>query len=187
VLSFETMSLSRRQFFRRLTRPGERTAQERQNRYEAMDAYVRTHLLPYDFSLTEEQEAELFAFVRSDLENTGDEELFSAIVRFRVEEVTDRKIRFWREENLLKDQLQRVQEIRNSAPDYVGMFLNAQATPAAVDQLKSRFGIDCSKELELELTARIQEWVKSVDDAELLQYNVVTVKDLVFAQLRSWC
>ena len=87
------MSLSRRQFFRRFVKPGEKTRQERRGRYELMDAYVRTHLLPYDFALTADQEAELFAAVRSALEKTSDEELFSSILRFKVEEIADGKIR----------------------------------------------------------------------------------------------
>src|SRR5205807_2176578 len=93
-----TMSLSRRQFFRRLVRPGQKSPEERRERYELMDTYVRTNLLPYDFSLTADQESELFAAVRLDLEQTNDEELFSAILRFKVEEVVDRKIRLWRDE-----------------------------------------------------------------------------------------
>jgi hypothetical protein len=95
-----TMSLSRRHFFRRLLRPGEKTLEERRARYELMDEYVRTTLLPYDFSLTPGQESELLATVRTALEETNDEELFSAILRFKVEEVADRKIRQWREEYL---------------------------------------------------------------------------------------
>src|SRR4030095_12075685 len=104
MLSLQTMSLSRRQFFRRLMHPGQKSLEERLARYELMDTYVRTNLLPYDFSLTADQEAELLATVRSALEETGDEELFSAIVRFKVEEVADRKIRLWRDEDQLKYQ-----------------------------------------------------------------------------------
>ena len=156
-------------------------------RYELMHTYVRTHLLPYDFALTASQESELFASVRSALEETNDEELFSAILRFKVEEVADRKIRQWREENQLKEQLNRINEIRHSAADYVSTFLNGQATPVAIAQLKTRFAVADSDGLEAELKKRIQEWVGTVDDSELLQYDVITVKDLVFAQLRSWC
>src|SRR5207244_13417604 len=108
---------------RRLVRPGQKTREERLSRYELMDAYVRTHLLPYDFGLTPEQEAELFAAVRSELEQTNDEELFSAILRFKVEEVVDRKIRLLRDENQLKDQFHRLNEVRRSAADYVSTFL----------------------------------------------------------------
>src|SRR5262249_22157800 len=103
------------------------------------------------------------------------------------EEVADRKIRRWREENQIKEQLNRINEIRLSAADYVSVFLNGQATPAAIEQLKTRFAVDDSNGLEAELKKRIREWVGTVDDSELLQYDVITVKDLVFAQLRSWC
>jgi hypothetical protein len=170
-----------------LARPGQKTPEERRERYELMDAYVRTHLLPYDFSLTANQESELFAAVRSELQETNDEELFSAILRFKVEEVVDRRIRVWREQNQLKDQLNRLQEIRQSAPDYVSTFLNGQATPAAIEQLKVRLGTEDVKALEAELRTRIQDWIATLDDTELLQYDVVTVKDRVFEQLRSWC
>jgi hypothetical protein len=181
------MSLSRRQFFRRLVKPGQKTPEERQERYETMDTYVRMHLLPYDFSLTEEQEAELLAAVRADLEATSDEELFSAILRFKVEEVVDRKVRFWREQDQLKERLNRLNEIRAAGPDYVSLFLSGQATPGAIEQLKSRLGIEDAKALEDELKARIKDWIAVVEDHELLQYDVVTVRDVVFAQLRSWC
>ena len=113
------VSLSRRQFFRRLVRPGEKTREERQSRYEVMDAYVRTNLLPYDFSLTAEQEAELLAAVRSGLEESNDEELFSAIVRFRVDEIVDSKVRPWRDAGQLNEQLGRVKEVRDSRSESV--------------------------------------------------------------------
>jgi hypothetical protein len=168
-------------------RPGQKSPEERIARYELMDTYVRTHLLPYDFALTAAQESELFGSVRSALEEASDEELFSAILRFKVEEVADRKIRPWREENQLKEQLNRINEIRLSAADYVNAFLNGQATPVAIEQLKTRFAVDDSDGLEAELKKRIRDWVGTVDDSELLQYDVISVKDLVFAQLRSWC
>jgi len=152
-----------------------------------MHNHVRTNILPYDFCLTASQETELFATVRSALEQTNDEELFSSILRFKVEEVADRKIRLWRDENQLNEQLNRLKEIRNSAADYVSVFLNGQATPAAIEQLKTTCGIQESGALETELRSRIQDWIMRVDDGELVQYDVVTVKDLVFAQLRSWC
>src|SRR6516165_6192943 len=181
------MSFSRRQFFRRLVRPNQKTPEERRDRYQLMDNYVRTQLLPYDFALTLEQESELFASVRAELEATNDEELFAAILRFKVEEVVDRKMRPWREENHLKEQANRLKEVRQAAVGYVNAFLNAQATPAAVEQLKTRFAITDPIALEAELMRRIQEWIATVDDKELIRYDVVSVRDLVFAELRSWC
>jgi hypothetical protein len=182
-----SMSLSRRQFFRRFLNPLEKSREERAARYQAMEDYARTQLLPYDFSLTEEQETELFSTLRVALEQTGDEELFSAIIRFKVDEVVDAKIRPWREDSETKNRIDRLNEIRNSAADYVSTFLSFQATPAAIEQLKYRVGIPDSKGLEEELRKRIEEWVEAVDDERLLQYDVFTVKDLVFGQLRSWC
>ena len=152
-----------------------------------MDAYVRTSLLPYDFGITEAQEAELFAAVRSALEETGDEELFSAIIRFKVEEVVDSKIRPWREASYLDEQGSKLRELRRIAVDYVNLFLNGQGSPAVIEQLQQKLAMHDIPALEVELRKRIQEWILTVDDNELLKYDVVTVKDLVFDQLRSWC
>jgi len=167
--------------------PGQKSPEERRSRYDLMDTYVRTHLLPYDFALTADQESELLTSVRSALEETSDEEPFSSILRFKVEEVADTKIRGWRDENQQNEQAVRLKEIRDSAADYVSTFLNGQATTAAIEQLKARFAIEDPRVLDAELTKRIREWIAAVEDSELLQYDVVTVKDLVFAQLRSWC
>jgi hypothetical protein len=99
----------------------------------------------------------------------------------------DRKIRRWREEGELKEQLSRLNEIRRSAVNYVGLFLNGQATPTTIEQLKLLCAADDSAALEAELRKRVQDWIGTIEDAQLLQYDVVSVKDLVFAQLRSWC
>ena len=167
--------------------PGQKSPEERRSRYDLMDTYVRTHLLPYDFALTAEQETDLLTSVRTALEEASDEELFSSILRFKVEEVADQKLRGWRNENQLTEQAVRLKEVRDSAADYVSAFLNGQATPAVIEQLRVRFAIEDSRLLERELARQVQEWIVAVDDSELLQYDVVTVKDLVFAQLRSWC
>jgi hypothetical protein len=181
------MPLNRRDFFRKLVKPNERSREERVARYELMDQYVRNELLPYDFSLSAEQEVELFAVVRKELEETNDEELFSSILRFKVDEVVDRKVRPWREASHLNEEFQRLKELRGSAAGYVSTFLNGQATPAAVDQLKERLGISDLGLLDVELRRRIDQWIVTVEDHELLQYDVVTVRDLVFTKLRSWC
>jgi hypothetical protein len=99
------MSFSRRNFFRKLVQPNKKSQEERLARYEQMAQYVRTELLPYDFALTAEQQDELFAAVRKALEQIDDEELFSAIIRFKVDEVVDAKVRLWREQNRLDERL----------------------------------------------------------------------------------
>ena len=152
-----------------------------------METYVRTHLLPYDFSLTAEQEADLFAEVRTILQGATDDELFSVVIRHMMEELVDVKVQPWREENRLKNQLERVKEIRDAAVDYVGTFLGVQASPSTLEQLRQAVGINDPQSLEAELRRRVAEWIIGVEDDQLLQYDVFTVKDLVFAQLRSWC
>ena len=143
--------------------------------------------MPYDFGLTEAQEAELFAAVRTALEETADEELFSAIIRFKVDEVVDSKIRPWREASYMDEEGGKLRELRRIAVDYVNLFLNGQGSPTTIEQLQQKLAIDNIPDLEFELRNRIQEWIQTVEDSELLKYDVVTVKDLVFDQLRSWC
>src|SRR5437867_1609477 len=111
------MALTRRQFFRRLWNPADKSRAQRLARYEIMETYVRTHLLPYDFSLTAEQEADLFAEVRAALERSPDDLLFSALICGIIEEVVEAKIRPWREENRLRSQSDRLKEIRDAAAD----------------------------------------------------------------------
>ena len=91
------MPLSRRQFFRRFINPGERTPQDRLMRYGVLDSYVRTHLLPYDFAVTDHQCAELAADVRRSLELMGDEDLFSSQAYRIVDSIAESKIGPWRE------------------------------------------------------------------------------------------
>ena len=91
------MPLSRRQFFRRFVNPSARTVQDRLMRYAVLDSYVRTHLLPYDFAVTDQQCDELFAEVRRTLEPMNDDELFSAEVYRTVDAVADAKLQPWRE------------------------------------------------------------------------------------------
>jgi len=152
-----------------------------------MASYVRTSLLPYDFSLTEAQESELFAAVRAALEETGDEELFSATIRYKIDQVVDSKIRPWREASYMDDEGTRLRELRRIAVDYVNLFLNGQGSPTTIEQLKRELAIHDISTLEVTLRKLIQEWIQTVPDSDLLKYDVVTVKDLVFDQLRSWC
>ena len=152
-----------------------------------MASYVRTSLLPYDFSLTEAQESELFAAVRAALEETGDEELFSATIRYKIDQVVDSKIRPWREASYMDDEGTRLRELRRIAVDYVNLFLNGQGSPTTIEQLQRELAIHDISTLEVTLRKLIQEWIQTVPDSDLLKYDVVTVKDLVFDQLRSWC
>jgi len=91
------MPLSRRQFFRRFLSPSERSAQERLTRYSLLESYVRTHLLPYDFAVTDQQVSELGAEVRATLESASDEDLFSSRIYSVIDSIAETKLQPWRE------------------------------------------------------------------------------------------
>src|SRR5262245_40788343 len=91
------MALSRRQFFRNFLNPGERSVQERSSRYDVLESYVRTHLLPYDFGVTQEQVSELLADVRAMLERARDEDLFSSAIYNNINSTVEAKLQPWRE------------------------------------------------------------------------------------------
>ena len=108
-----------------------------------METYVRTHLLPYDFSLSAEQEIELFTEVRLILDNAPNEELFSIAIRGRIEEAVEAKIQPWRDETGYSV---RPAARKCETPHPITSHLSyASATPGAVEQLKQRFRIDDTK------------------------------------------
>jgi hypothetical protein len=181
------MSLDRRQFFRRIWSPAEKRLARRAERYEALETYVRTRLLPYDFTLDEEQERSLLAAVRGELESLPDDELFSYTAHTRVEAVVDRTLQPWRHQSHLSGREERLREVRAAAPDYVTAFLNTDTESPVIEQMKQNYGIDDIDELGRLLRSQIETWINDVDDRLVLQYDVVSVQELVFAQLRSWC
>ena len=83
------MELSRRHFFRRLWSTGERTPEERQARYAVLESFARTQLLPYDFTLTDEQLAVMMAGVRFQLKATRDDELFAPKICVKLQRIVD--------------------------------------------------------------------------------------------------
>ena len=179
------MSFSRRQFFRRFL-GNEGQTPRRLERYETLLAYARTQLLPYDFSLTTEQEAELLSAVRSILETSSDSVLFSTEIRAQIEEIVEAKIEPWRNQVYSVARTERLREVRRAAPDYVSAFL-IESAPSLIETLKQTFRIDDMNELEAILKRQIEDWINGCDDRLIDQCDVVTIKDVVFAQLRSWC
>ena len=179
------MSFSRRQFFRRFL-GNEGQTPRRIERYETLLTYARTQLLPYDFSLTPEQEKELLAAVRSILETAPDSALFSMEIRAQIEEIVEAKIEPWRNQVYSGARTERLREVRLAAPDYVSAFLT-ESPSAMIETLKQTFRIDDMRELEAVLKRQIEDWINGCDDRLIDQCDVVTIKDVVFAQLRSWC
>ncbi len=181
------MPLSRRQFFRRFWSPGDEPTPERLARYAALETYTRTQLLPYDFTLTADQEAQLIAAVRAALEKASNDELFSNVIHARIEEATEAKLQPWRERSHLAAQADRLQEVRQAAPDYVARFFAVQASAATIERFQEIYGVDDRAELENLLKEQVRLWIAEVDDRLIAQYDIIAIQDLVFAQLRSWC
>ena len=144
-------------------------------------------MLPYDFSLTSEQETELLSGVRSILDAAPDNTLFSTEIRAHIEELVEAKIEPWRNQVYSTARTERLREVRQTAPDYVSAFLTDSATSSLVETLKQTFRIDDLNELEAVLRRQIEDWINGCDDRLIDQCDVVTIKDVVFAQLRSWC
>jgi hypothetical protein len=183
------MELSRRHFFRRLWSKGDRTPDERLARYSTLESFARTQLLPYDFSLTEDQLSAMSAGVRFHLKATRDNELFAPEICVKLQKIVDAMIEPWRQEHFLKLEAEscRAEQNRTSAQGHVAAFLNEKATPAQIEALRTRFGIQDLMSLEARLETEIHSWISGQTNEELLQYDLPSIREHVFAQLLSWC
>jgi hypothetical protein len=146
-----------------------------------MKSYVGAILIPFDFTLTSEQTAEVFAIADTALQAASDEDLFSDSIRIRLDQLIEPSIKQW-----YTELLDHVEEVRQCAPDYVTTFLR-EGSSEEVEQLMKRFNTDDWDALDTDLRKQIRTWVTGLDNEKLRQHDVVTVKDLVFAELRSWC
>ena len=147
-----------------------------------MKSYVGAILIPFDFTLTPEQTSEVFGIADNSLQAATDEDLFSDAIRIQLDRLIEPKIRQWHEELL-----SHVENVRNIAPDYTTAFLRSEASSEVIDQLTKRFNIQILDDLDLELKNQIRTWIAGLDNEKVRQYDAITVKDLVFAELRSWC
>src|SRR5262245_54035335 len=120
------MGLDRRQFFRRLI-PGDKSSPRRLARYRDLETYARMQLLPYDFELNEDQEVELRAAINQVMVQASDDELFSNVIRGRLEEVVEKTIEPWRRQIDVEGRAKKMLEVRRAAPDYVSTFLTVHA------------------------------------------------------------
>ena len=95
----------------------------------------------------------------------------------------------WRQEHFLKLEAEssRAEQNRTSALGHVAAFLNERATPDQIDALRTRFGLQDLKSLEARLETEIHSWMNGQTNEELLQYDPESIRELVFAQLLSWC
>jgi len=183
------MELSRRHFFRRLWSTGDRTPEERQARYAVLESFVRTQLLPYDFTLTDSQLGAMMAGVRFHLKATRDNELFAPEICVKLQKIVDSMTEPWRQEHFLKleAELTRASENREAALRHIAEFLKSRATPPQIKALRSRFSVADLPALEARLETEIHSWINGVTNEEVLRYDENSIQELVFAQLLSWC
>ena len=183
------MELSRRHFFRRLWSTGDRTPEERLARYGVLESFARTQLLPYDFALSDEQISALTAGVRFHLKATRDTELFAPEICVKLQRIVDAMVEPWRQEHFskLEADANRADQNRSAAGGHVAEFLYVRASAEQVDSLRARFGITDLQSLDLRLEAEIKSWINGQTNEELLQYDLNSIREHVFAQLLSWC
>jgi hypothetical protein len=95
----------------------------------------------------------------------------------------------WRQEHFLKleAEARRAEQNREAALGHVSSFLSEKATPAQIDALRARFGVQDLKAVEARLETELRSWVNGQTNEELLQCDSESIKNLVFAQILSWC
>jgi hypothetical protein len=181
------MSISRRQFFRGMAGQGEGRQREHERRVSELDAYVRTNLLPYDFALTAEQTAAVLAAVRAGIDLDGpdgvvsSEDLLSYARRRQMDGIVEETVRPWREEYW------KAEEVRRSAAVLVQEFFAIEATPEDRLKLTERFHVPSPADLEGETDRQVQAWLAGLSNARMAACDDEALRELVFAELRSWC
>jgi hypothetical protein len=174
------MAISRRQFFRGFAGPT--PEQQRERRVRAVDNYVRTNLLPYDFGLSAEQTSEALdaAIAAVDLETIEDGVLTYAHC-LCIRDIVENKVQGCREEYL------KAEEVRREAVTFVREFLSFEATPDNLETLRQRFHIPYPAVLEDEVERQVQNWLGGLSNARLAGCDTAASRELVFSELRSWC
>jgi hypothetical protein len=175
------MPLSRRGFFRGLTGKNEDPQRDLQRRVQAVEAYVRTNLLPYDFPVSGEQTAEALAAAVSGIEIVPDKDPLTPEHCSRIREIVEARVEGWREEHL------KAENVRREALLFVREFLSAEARPEDLEALRKRFDSRSSAVFEEEVEWHVQVWLGGVSSAYLATLDGSAVRELVFSELRSWC
>ena len=178
---FESVPISRRQFFGRFAGSGEWTEQERQSRITELESRARGALLPYDFTLDPYQTATLFDEIRTRLKAMNDKALHSGELSTVISAIEVSMIQPWREAH------EKAEEVRLAASNHITDFLACHTTPEDLQRLRHRFNIPYSTVVEEEVRRHAQQWLDTVSDSRILEYDAASVRELVFSELRSWC
>lgn len=175
------MPISRRQFFRGFLDPIEKIESDRRKRLAAIEGYLRANLMPYDFTLSKEQCDLLFAEIRMSISGFDEENMYSPRVRQVMDGINETTIQRWREEHWQAD------KVRQAAFEFVKDFLDSEATPEDVRRLRDRFNVPYPASVGEELQRQAENWINSLSDTRILEFDTSSVRELVFSELRSWC
>jgi hypothetical protein len=174
------MAISRRQFFRGFGGPTPKQLRER--RVRAVDMYVRTNLLPYDFGLTAEQTLEALAAAVAGIDlDSIEEDQLTYQHRLRIRDIVEDKVQRWRDEYL------KAEDARRESVPFAREFLALEATPENLETLRQRFHVPYPAILEEEIERQVLVWLGGVSNARLAGCDTAAIRDLVFSELRSWC
>jgi hypothetical protein len=174
------MSISRRGFFRQFL-PGDQGEKDKGHRLAAIENYLYSNLLPYDFTLTDMQLDQLNGDIHAAAEALGDEDMNSPTVQQAMNRLTETRIQPWRADHW------RAEELRQVGMTYVSEYLTREATPEDLQQLRNRFNVQYPTSTEEEVERQASAWLNNLSDARLLEYDVTSIRELVFSEIRSWC
>jgi hypothetical protein len=175
------MSISRRQFFRGFVGHSEDRQREQEKRKFAVESYVRTNLLPYDFSLTPEQTVEALAAALGGVNIEGEDEPLTYDRRARLREIVESMVDGWRQEHL------QAEDKRRDAAGLVEEFLSFEANPEELMKLAERFHPAGTTSLKEEVERQLRVYLSDLPNARLANCSATELRDLVFSEIRSWC
>ena len=174
------MPISRRQFFRGFTGKTDQEPNEI-DRASAIDIYIRSNLLPYDFSLTDEETERVMDAVRSGIDPGDASAPVSEAEKRRMIELADQAIQPFRE------QFWKAEEARRNGLVFVREFLTTEATPEDLQKIRERFNIPYLTLLEDEIERLASSWLYRLSNEQLAPLEGPFLKELVVSELKSWC
>ena len=160
---------------------GEGRQREEERQSTALDTYVRTNLLPYDFALTGEQTDQVLAAVRAVIQPVEGEDLFTYERRQQMNHSVEETVRPWREEYW------KAEEVRRDAAIMVQQFFAVETTPEERVKLCQRFHVSYPAVLEEEIARQVQVWLAGLPNARVAACDGSVLRDLVFSEIKSWC
>jgi len=175
------MSISRRKFFRGLVRQGENSETAIESRRAAIESYVRTNLLPYDFALTPEQTLLAISSAQQSILKNSEGRTFTYEERAAMYEAVEATV------GPLREQHSKAEDNRRHALDFVREFLRDEANPEDCEALRRRFHIPYPAVLEDEVERQARIWLSGLSDVRLSSSSTSDLRNLVFSELRSWC